>query len=178
MNYYYYFFLFFTLNNTFSKIYLKCSTQFILQTYQCHNKGIADFVFLGSCSLVATAGHSSESKNVGLWDTLLPQKKSLVACKFKIHFYCTIKCKQKKKMFSAFTCHEQGASSLIYAPQHQLLISAGKKGDVCIFDVRQRSLRHRFQAHENAIKCLAIDPHEEHFVTGSADGDIRVRIIN
>lgn len=31
------------------------------------------------------------------------------------------------------------------------------------------------QAHESAIKCLAIDPHEEHFVTGSADGDIRVR---
>lgn len=53
---------------------------FFLQTYQCHNKGIADFVFLGSCSLVATAGHSSESKNVGLWDTLLPQKKSMVAC--------------------------------------------------------------------------------------------------
>lgn len=76
--------------------------------------------------------------------------------------------------FAAFACHEQGASSLIYAPQHQLLISAGKKGDVCIFDVRQRSLRHRFQAHESAIKCLAIDPHEEHFVTGSADGDIRV----
>lgn len=76
--------------------------------------------------------------------------------------------------FTAFACHEQGASSLIYAPQHQLLISAGKKGDVCIFDIRQRSLRHRFQAHESAIKCLAIDPHEEHFVTGSADGDIRV----
>lgn len=84
-----------------------------------------------------------------------------------------LKIKNPKK-FPAFACHEQGASSLIYAPQHQLLISAGKKGDVCIFDVRQRSLRHRFQAHESAIKCLAIDPHEEHFVTGSADGDIRV----
>ncbi|XP_058066512.1 dmX-like protein 1 [Anopheles bellator] len=122
-------------------------------TYQCHNKGITDFVFLGSCSLVATAGHSSESKNVAIWDTLLPQKKALV---------------------SAFTCHDQGASSLAYAPQHQLLISAGKKGDVNIFDVRQRVLRHRFQAHEHPIKCLAIDPNEEHFVTGSADGDIKV----
>lgn len=30
------------------------------------------------------------------------------------------------------------------------------------------------QAHDNPIKCLAIDPHEEHFVTGSADGDIKV----
>lgn len=158
---------------------------FRLQTYQCHNKGIADFVFLGSCSLVATAGHSSESKNVGLWDTLLPQKKSLVACKLRkkrVLEKQTLKIKQKNlyqnsQKFLAFACHEQGASSLIYAPQHQLLISAGKKGDVCIFDVRQRSLRHRFQAHENAIKCLAIDPHEEHFVTGSADGDIRVSFI-
>ncbi|XP_055535273.1 dmX-like protein 2 isoform X2 [Wyeomyia smithii] len=122
-------------------------------TYQCHNKGITDFVFLGSCSLVATSGHSSESKNVAIWDTLLPHKKALV---------------------SAFNCHDQGASSLAYAPQHQLLISAGKKGDVCIFDVRQRVLRHRFQAHENPIKCLSIDPHEEHFATGSADGDIKV----
>lgn len=155
---------------------------FSFQTYQCHNKGIADFVFLGSCSLVATAGHSSESKNVGLWDTLLPQKKSLVACKF-CQTLLTNDLRTCRKLihtllsFSAFTCHEQGASSLIYAPQHQLLISAGKKGDVCIFDVRQRSLRHRFQAHESAIKCLAIDPHEEHFVTGSADGDIRVGFI-
>lgn len=91
----------------------------------------------------------------------------MIVWNFKIYF-C---------LFTAFACHEQGASSLIYAPQHQLLISAGKKGDVCIFDVRQRSLRHRFQAHESAIKCLAIDPHEEHFVTGSADGDIRVSFV-
>jgi WD40 repeat protein len=76
---------------------------------------------------------------------------------------------------AAFSCHDQGASSLVYAPQHQLVISAGKKGDVCIIDVRQRQLRHRFQAHESPIKCLAIDPGEEFFVTGSADGDIKVR---
>lgn len=120
---------------------------------ECHNKLISDFVFLGSCSVVATAGHSSESKNVAIWDTLLPQKKALV---------------------QSFACHDQGASSLVYAPQHQLLISAGKKGDVCIFDVRQRTLRHRFQAHDTAIKCLAIDPHEEIFITGSADGDIKI----
>jgi WD40 repeat protein len=76
---------------------------------------------------------------------------------------------------AAFSCHDQGASSLVYAPQHQLVISAGKKGDVCIIDVRQRQLRQRFQAHESPIKCLAIDPGEEFFVTGSADGDIKVR---
>ncbi|XP_018562526.1 dmX-like protein 2 isoform X2 [Anoplophora glabripennis] len=122
-------------------------------TLPCHNKGISDFVFLGSCSLLATAGHSSESKNVCIWDSILPQGKALVM---------------------AFTCHDQGASSLVFAPQHQVLISAGKRGDVCLIDVRSKSIRHKFTAHENAVKCIAIDPHEDYFATGSADGDIKI----
>ncbi|KAG5878732.1 hypothetical protein JTB14_000166 [Gonioctena quinquepunctata] len=121
-------------------------------TLQCHNKGISDFVFLGSCSLLATAGHSSESKNVCIWDSILPHGKALVM---------------------PFTCHDQGASSLVFAPQHQVLISAGKKGDVCLIDVRSKAIRHKFTAHENAVKCIAIDPHEDYFATGSADGDIK-----
>lgn len=50
---------------------------------------------------------------------------------------------------------------------------------MCIF-VRKISvfISFNFQAHESAIKCLAIDPHEEHFVTGSADGDIKVSLIS
>ncbi|XP_049821296.1 dmX-like protein 2 isoform X4 [Aethina tumida] len=125
----------------------------LFQTLQCHNKGISDFVFLGSCSLLATAGHSSESKNVCIWDSILPHGKALVV---------------------AFTCHDQGSSSLVFAPQHQVLISAGKKGDVCLIDVRALSIRHKFQAHESAVKCIAIDPHEDYFATGSADGDIKI----
>ncbi|KAI8434147.1 hypothetical protein MSG28_012272 [Choristoneura fumiferana] len=54
-------------------------------THQCHSKGISDFVFLGSCSLVATAGHSSESKNVAIWDTLMPIKKALVVFSLMTH---------------------------------------------------------------------------------------------
>ncbi|XP_022257757.1 dmX-like protein 2 isoform X5 [Limulus polyphemus] len=120
---------------------------------QCHSKQVSDFAFVSSSSLIATAGHSAENKNICLWDTLLPQRKAMV---------------------SAFICHEQGSSAVVYAPQQQVLISAGKKGDICIFDVRQRQLRHRFQAHDSPIKCLALDPGEEYFVTGSADGDIKV----
>lgn len=63
---------------------------------------------------------------------------------------------------------------MLYAPQHQVLISAGKRGDVFIFDVRQRQLRHTFQAHDGPIKCMSLDPMEEYFVTGAADGDIKV----
>jgi len=113
----------------------------------------SDFVFVGSSSLAATAGHSSENKNVCLWDTLLPQKRSLV---------------------QAFTCHDQGASCLVYAPQHQIIISGGKKGEIFILDVRQRQVRHNFLGHDCPVKCIALDPNEEFFVTGSADGDIKV----
>ena len=84
-------------------------------------------------------------------------------------------------MFSclAFACHENGGTSLLYAAQHQFLISAGRKGDVCLWDLRQRTLRHKFTAHESsvAVKCMALDPNEEFFVTGSADGDIKVNKI-
>ncbi|XP_025837057.1 dmX-like protein 2 [Agrilus planipennis] len=54
-----------------------------------------------------------------------------------------------------------------------VLVTTGKRGDVCLIDVRSRTIRHRFQAHENAVKCVAIDPHEEYFATGSADGEIK-----
>ncbi|KAG0712234.1 DmX-like protein 1 [Chionoecetes opilio] len=121
-------------------------------SHQCHSKHGSDFVFLGSSSLLATAGQSSEHRNVALWDTLLPQRKANVV---------------------SWSCHENGASSLLYAPHHQLLLSAGKKGSVCIFDIRQRTLRHKYQAHDSAIKCMALDHSEEFFCTGSADGDIK-----
>ncbi|WAR00296.1 DMXL2-like protein [Mya arenaria] len=116
------------------------------KSLSCHNKTTSDFVFVGSSSLIATAGHSSESRNICIWDTLLPQP---------------------------FTCHEHGSPALVYAPHHQLLISGGRKGEICIFDIRQRQMRHTFQAHESSIRSLAIDPEEEYFVTGSADGDIK-----
>lgn len=102
-----------------------------------------------------TAGQSADHKNIALWDTLLPQKKCLV---------------------TSFACHEHnGASAILYAPLNQLLITGGKKGDVFVFDMRQRVQRDKFQAHDSAVKCMALDPQEEFFVTGSADGDIKVR---
>lgn len=124
------------------------------QTYQCHNKTASDFTFLGSSSLLMTAGHSTDHRNVVLLDTLLPTKKCVV---------------------STFAAHEHhGAAAITYAPLNQYVITGGKKGDVFIFDMRQRVQRDRFQAHESAVKCIAIDPSEDFFATGSADGDIKV----
>lgn len=82
---------------------------------QAHTKNTLDFTFLNNGSFLATVGISSESKrNVCLWDVLQPPHKAMV---------------------SAFTDHEAGASSVVYSPRHQLLVSGGKKGGICIYSM-------------------------------------------
>ncbi|XP_048383976.2 dmX-like protein 1 isoform X5 [Stegostoma tigrinum] len=122
-------------------------------TWQCHNKTANDFVFVSSSTLIATAGQSTDNRNICLWDTLVPQTNSLV---------------------HAFTCHDSGATVLAYVSKQQLLVSGGRKGYVCIFDLRQRLLRQTFQAHDSPIKAIALDPAEEYFITGSAEGNMKV----
>lgn len=48
------------------------------QNLKCHSKSAHDFAFIASSSLIATAGHSTESRNVCLWDTLQPQRTALI----------------------------------------------------------------------------------------------------
>uniref|UniRef100_A0A8D2MQ50 Dmx like 2 n=1 Tax=Zonotrichia albicollis TaxID=44394 RepID=A0A8D2MQ50_ZONAL len=122
-------------------------------SWQCHSKTTSDFAFITSSSLVATSGQSNDNRNVCLWDTLVSSTNSLI---------------------HAFTCHDHGATVLQYAPKHQLLISGGRKGYICIFDIRQRQILFTFQAHESAVKALALDPSEDYFVTGSAEGNMKV----
>lgn len=122
-------------------------------SWQCHTKTCGDFAFITSSSLIATAGQSNDSRNVCLWDTLISPSNTMV---------------------HAFPCHENGATVLQYASKQQLLITGGRKGFVCVFDIRQRQLLHTFQAHDSAIKALALDPFEDFFVTGSAEGNMKV----
>ncbi|XP_012982899.2 dmX-like protein 1 isoform X1 [Melopsittacus undulatus] len=122
-------------------------------TWQCHNKTANDFVFISSSSLIATAGSSSDNRNICLWDTLVSPTNSLV---------------------HAFICHDSGATVLAYAPKHQLLISGGRKGFTCIIDLRQKQQQQLLQSHDSSVKAIAVDPTEEYFVTGSAEGNIKV----
>ncbi|XP_039980348.1 dmX-like protein 2 isoform X2 [Xiphias gladius] len=122
-------------------------------SWQCHTKTCGDFAFITSSSLIATAGQSNDNRNVCLWDTLISPSNTMV---------------------HAFPCHENGATVLQYAPKQQLLITGGRKGYVCVFDIRQRQLLHTFQAHDSAIKALALDAFEDFFVTGSAEGNMKV----
>lgn len=77
----------------------------------------------------------------------------------------------------AFICHDSGATVLTYAPKHQLLISGGRKGFICVFDLHQRQQRQIFQAHDSPVKAVAVDPTEEYFITGSAEGSMKVRLL-
>ncbi|XP_066424857.1 dmX-like protein 1 isoform X4 [Molothrus aeneus] len=122
-------------------------------TWQCHNKTANDFVFISSSSLIATAGFSSDNRNICLWDTLVSPANSLV---------------------HAFICHDSGATVLAYAPKHQLLISGGRKGFTCVIDLRLKQQQQLLQSHDSPVKAIAVDPTEEYFVTGSAEGNIKV----
>eukprot|EP01134_Creolimax_fragrantissima_P007867 CFRG7867T1 len=125
-----------------------------LRTVQAHNKFTSDFAFLNSASFVATGGSSSNSRNVCLWDFLVPPNSSLV---------------------KGFQCHTTGYStSLAYASGRQALLSGGKKGDLTLFDIRQRRVLHRFNAHEGAITSIAVDKSEQTIFTGSSDGTVRI----
>jgi WD40 repeat protein len=119
-----------------------------------NSKQCSDFTFLGSSSVIVTAGESLDHRNVCLWDTLLKPRHSRVA---------------------TFACLEtHGASALMFCPLNQLLLAGGRRGEICVLEVRQKRERCRWQAHETAVKCIAVEPGETFFATGSADGDIKV----
>uniref|UniRef100_A0AAX7TRF8 RAVE complex protein Rav1 C-terminal domain-containing protein n=1 Tax=Astatotilapia calliptera TaxID=8154 RepID=A0AAX7TRF8_ASTCA len=122
-------------------------------TLQCHNKTANDFLFVGSSSLIATAGLSTDNRNVCLWDTLVTPANSLV---------------------QAFSCHESGATVLSMAPRQQLLITGGRKGWISVLELSHKHQRQSFQAHDSPVKALAVDPTEDCFISGSAEGNIKV----
>nr|XP_033475199.1 dmX-like protein 1 isoform X4 [Epinephelus lanceolatus] len=122
-------------------------------TLQCHNKTAHDFVFVGSSSLIATAGLSTDNRNVCLWDTLVTPANSLV---------------------HAFCCHDSGATVLAMAPRQQLLVTGGRKGWISVLELAHRHQRQSFQAHDSPVKALAVDPTEDCFISGSAEGNIKI----
>ncbi|TPX65121.1 hypothetical protein SpCBS45565_g05402 [Spizellomyces sp. 'palustris'] len=112
-----------------------------------------DFLFWKSSSLLATAGFSTSQMNVCLWDSLLPANKSRI---------------------KGFTVAEGGAYSLAYSARHELLFAGGKRGDIYVFDTRQRTLLDNFHGHEQTVKSLAIDDENNCLVSGSTGGDVKL----
>ncbi|KAF9114391.1 regulator of (H+)-ATPase in vacuolar membrane [Mortierella sp. AM989] len=122
-------------------------------TLNCHDKIARDFTFLGSSSVVATTGTSGDGKNLAIWDTLLPKEKAQT---------------------QAYKVHGHGGYSLAFSKRHQLLVSGGRDGEICIFDIRQPKLLHTIQAHEMHVRSLYIDDAGLTLCSGSGEGDMKV----
>ncbi|KAG0001476.1 regulator of (H+)-ATPase in vacuolar membrane [Entomortierella chlamydospora] len=122
-------------------------------TLNCHDKIARDFSFLGSSSVVATTGTSGDGKNLAIWDTLLPKEKAQT---------------------QSYKVHGRGGYSLAFSKRHQLLVSGGRDGEICIFDIRQPRLLHTIQAHEMHVRSLYIDEAGLTLCSGSGEGDMKV----
>ncbi|UMM43904.1 hypothetical protein L5515_019209 [Caenorhabditis briggsae] len=123
---------------------------------RCHNKSAADVCFLGhSSSVLLTAGSSSLDYNLGLWDTLLPTNRALV---------------------HSWAAHPEGATCALYVPNQQTIFSGGRHGEICLWDIRQRQLRHTIKAFDqmHIVKTLATDSAQDLIVSGSSEGDIKI----
>ncbi|XP_019849574.1 PREDICTED: dmX-like protein 2 isoform X3 [Amphimedon queenslandica] len=114
---------------------------------------IADFAFLGSSSLIATCGESPNHKNMCIWDTMMPSRSNIV---------------------HEWVCHEGGASAIVFSRKKQTLISGGKRGEICIYDVRSKAVVSKPVVHSAAVSCIVINDSDGYFITGSADGEIKV----
>lgn len=63
---------------------------------------------------------------------------------------------------------------LSLAARQQLLITGGRKGWISVLELPHRHQRQSFQAHDSPVKALAVDPTEGSFISGSAEGNIKV----
>ena len=76
-----------------------------------------------------------------------------------------------------YVCHEAGGTSaLAYSQLKQRMFSGGKRGEVCIFDVRQNALIQCLPVHSAAITCMMVNDVEGYLVTGSSEGEIKVHV--
>ena len=126
---------------------------------QCHAGRASDLCFLGSSVVLATAGSapSSSQRSLCVWDMLLPPSRALVA---------------------SCAAHDEGGCCILYSKADSALISGGQRGEVSVFDLRQRKQRERWGAHALAVRSLSLDGATRQCFTASSDGDLKLWDLN
>eukprot|EP01080_Neovahlkampfia_damariscottae_P007468 gene7468-11792_t len=117
-----------------------------------HTSKCYDFCFIDSGSLVATVGTSGHSKQLRVWDLLLPEQE-----------YNIIE-----------TTVESDPRKICYCSRNQTLLIGGKKGEISIFDMRQRKISNVIRAHTDKIRGLEIGPDSTYFISASYDNHIKI----
>ena len=120
---------------------------------QCHTRRGSDLCFVNSSVVLATAGlsHGAAGSSICLWDALLPPSQALVA---------------------SCSAHADGTRCILHCLADSSLISGGERGDMAVFDLRQRRVRKQWQAHALAVQALALS-HNKLCFSASADSDIK-----
>ncbi|CAJ0596954.1 unnamed protein product, partial [Cylicocyclus nassatus] len=123
---------------------------------RCHSKSASDVRFVDhSSTVLITAGNSSGDSNLALWDTLLSQSSALV---------------------HSWVAHPEGATAVMYLPRQQTIVSSGRYGELCLWDIRKCQLRETvraFDSHE-VVNALVTDPTQNLIVAGSSDGNVKI----
>lgn len=139
----------------------------MIGSFQCHEHGCSALLYAPHNRLLISAGkkgdigtHSNPSRSLIL---IFPHPSAVASSCVCFSVCVRVRC----ELFFKRTIHTMIQS---FATNQVSSCFAA------IIDVRQRVLHHKFQAHDSAVKCLSLDPHEEFFVSGSADGDIKVRL--
>ncbi|KAI0984242.1 hypothetical protein GJ496_003515 [Pomphorhynchus laevis] len=109
-----------------------------------------DILFLHSSTILATAGLSQDKHDVIVWDILQPSYKSRIA---------------------AFSAQE---GSLALALYENSLISANRRGELAIYDLRNQLRMHSVHAHESPVKAICFSHNGQFVVSGSAEGNIKL----
>ncbi|KAL3307095.1 DmX-like protein 1 [Cichlidogyrus casuarinus] len=134
---------------------------------------------------------STDGSNLILWDTLLPAKRCAVTRFFSapLDQPCTaLSCYRVPiyggrsnagwlaNLVSKTDPVTGDVSPLIGNARSNLVLVGTKKGDVAFADLRSPgSVVHAFQAHANSqIRCLAVDPLCNCFITAAADSVIKI----
>ena len=122
---------------------------------QCHSRRGADLCFVNSSVVLATVGLSHANGgggNLCLWDVLLPPAQALVA---------------------SSAAHADGARCVLHCAAESSLVSGGEKGEMVIFDLRQRKVREKWSAHSLAVQAMALADGTS-CLSASADTDIKL----
>ena len=105
--------------------------------------------------MLATVGLSHANGGGGslcLWDVLLPPAQALVA---------------------SSAAHADGARCVLHCAAESSLVSGGEKGEMVIFDLRQRKVREKWSAHSLAVQAMALADGTS-CLSASADTDIKL----
>eukprot|EP00127_Corallochytrium_limacisporum_P007508 Clim_evm30s253 gene=Clim_evmTU30s253 len=119
-----------------------------------YDRTSGDLLYLNSSTVIATTGHRANGRNVSVHDSLLPPGKNMI---------------------SQFQVIEGGGQVLSFMPKAQALVAAGKKGQICLLDVRQRRpLSSISLSGGHSVKSLSVDMTESVIAAGMSDGSIKL----